>query len=276
MYTHGPTAGRGTDAMSTHGRVIGQRVLRPREQVEERVRTMILEGELGIGERLPSEAELARQFNVSRTTIREALRSLHAQNLIDKVPGSGGGSFVRSVDHRSLGALLQESLHNLLQLGTLGWTEVAMVRQYLEVPSARLAAVHRSEDDLAVLAEVVDRQKHITVDDPEVPDLDAQFHAAIADASGNRVLAAFVHALHRETEPVHYLDLSPEVGRETVRQHRAILKALEAGNPDAAETAVVEHLTYLRDHIAPDAEDDLGAPRPRGVTDGPELERTAR
>jgi GntR family transcriptional regulator, transcriptional repressor for pyruvate dehydrogenase complex len=241
--------------MSRQGRVIGQKVLRPREQVEQRVRAMILEGELQIGERLPSEAELARQFNVSRTTIREALRSLSAQNLIDKVPGAGGGSFVRSVDHRSLGTLLQESLNNLLQLGTLGWTEVAMVRQYLEVPSARLAAVNRSEDELRALEAIVERQKHITVDDPEVPDLDAQFHAAIADASGNRVLAAFVHALHRETEPVHYLDLSPEVGRETVRQHRDIVKALAVGDPDGAETAVITHLTYLRDHVYPDPVD---------------------
>ncbi len=237
----------------TEGRMIGQKVLRPREQVEQRVRAMILDGELQTEERLPSEAELARQFNVSRTTIREALRSLSAQNLIHKVPGAGGGSFVRTVDHRSLGALLQESLSNLLQLGTLGWNEVAMVRQYLEVPSARLAAVHHTDKQLRALEAIVERQKSLTVEDPEVPDLDAQFHAAIADASGNRVLAAFVHALHRETEPVHYLDLNPEVGRDTVRQHWHIVKALAARDPDAAEVAVITHLTYLRDHIRPEA-----------------------
>lgn len=233
-------------------RTIGQRVLRPREQVEERIRSMILSGELGIGDRLPSEAELARQFMVSRTTIREALRSLQAQNLIEKVPGARGGSFVQNVDHRSLGALVQESLHNLLQLGSLAWSEVAMVRQYLEVPSARLAAEHRAVGDVETLAKIVDRQKRITVDSPEVPDLDAEFHATIADASGNRVLAALVHALHRETEPVHYLDLSPEVGRETVRQHRDILKAIEDQDPDAAEAAVIEHLSYLRAHVSPE------------------------
>jgi DNA-binding FadR family transcriptional regulator len=210
---------------------------------------MILSGELQTGERLPAEAELARQFNVSRTTVREALRSLCTQNLLDKAPGVGGGSFVRSIDHESLGTLLQESLHNLLQLGTLRSDEVAMVRQYLEIPSARLAAAHRSNEHLAQLHDIVDRQKSIAVDDPDVPRLDASFHAVIADASGNRVLASFVHALHRETEPVHYLDLSPNVGRATVRQHQQIVRAIACSDPDAAEEAVVEHLTYLRQHV---------------------------
>ncbi|WP_084828304.1 FadR/GntR family transcriptional regulator [Streptomyces griseoflavus] len=241
---HTRRAARGATA-----KLIGQKVLRPREQVEEKIRAAILSGELRSGERLPSEAELARQFDVSRTTVREALRSLVSQKLIDKTPGVGGGSFVRSVDHQSLGNLLQESLHNLLQLGNLRVEEVAMLRQYLEVPAARLAAQHRSDEDLAGLQDIVERQKTISVDDPDVPDLDARFHAAIAKASGNRLLASFVHALHRETEPVHYLDLSPEVGRTTVRQHQKIVKAIAASDPDSAEKAVNEHLVYLREHV---------------------------
>ncbi|MEZ7005930.1 FadR/GntR family transcriptional regulator [Streptomyces sp. AD55] len=244
MEPHTKRAARGATA-----KVIGQKVLRPREQVEEKIRTAILSGELRSGERLPPEAELARQFDVSRTTVREALRSLVSQKLIDKTPGVGGGSFVRSIDHQSLGTLLQESLHNLLQLGSLRVEEVAMLRQYLEVPAARLAARHRSDEDLAKLQDIVERQKTISVDDPDVPDLDARFHAAIAKASGNRLLASFVHALHRETEPVHYLDLSPQVGRATVRQHQKIVKAIAAADPDAAEEAVNEHLMYLREHV---------------------------
>ena len=72
-----------------------------------------------MGERLPAEAELARQFEVSRSTIREALQSLWAEGLIRKIPGAGGGSFVESVDHRSPERAMQQSLHRLLQLGTL-------------------------------------------------------------------------------------------------------------------------------------------------------------
>lgn len=238
-----------TDRARFTGKPIGKKVLRPRQQVEERIRAAILAGELRSGERLPSEAELARQFGVSRTTVREALRSLSAANLITKTPGAAGGSFVRSVDYRSLGAVLQESMHNLLALGSVDFEEVAIVRQHLEVPSVRLAASHRSDQDLALLRAIVDRQRTTSVDDPDVPKLDEQFHTTIAQASGNRVLASFVHALHHETEPVHYLDLSPEVGRETVRQHLRIVAAIADGDPDAGERAIIEHLTYLRKHL---------------------------
>lgn len=230
-------------------KLIGRAVLRPRQQVEDQIRYVILSGELRSGERLPSETELAHQFGVSRTTVREALRSLSTQNLITKVPGAGGGSFVRSVDHRSLGTVLGEEMHNLLALGSIDFEEVALVRQHLEVPSVRLAALNRTAKDLTALRAIVDDQKRISVDDPDVPQLDERFHAAIAQASKNRVLASFVAALHHETEPVSYLDLSPEVGRTTVAQHQRIVKAISAQDPDRAEAAIVEHLTYLREHL---------------------------
>lgn len=248
-------------------RLIGQKVLRPRAQVEEKVRSMIFSGELSGGEKLPAEGELARQFGVSRTTVREALRSLVTEGLLAKTPGIKGGSFVQSVDYQSLGVMLRDSLHHRLQLGCLRPDELAMVRQYLEVPASRLAAQHRSASDLAALREIVSRQKTISVDDPEVAELDSRFHRTIAAASGNRVLAAFVHALHSETEPVHHLALSPDVGRETVRQHQRIVKAIAAHDPDAAEAAVVEHLSYLREHLLPADANDGRAQVPLALAD---------
>lgn len=230
-------------------KVIGQAVLRPRQQVEETIKALILSGELKSGEMLPPEAELARQFNVSRTTLREALRSLTSQHLISKVPGARGGNFIQSVDYKSLGTVMSETVGNLLTLGSIEFDEVADVRRFLEVPSVRLAADHRSDDDLAELADIVQRQKTASVDDPAIPDLDRRFHTLIARASGNRVLASLVAALHHSTEPVHYLDLSPEVGRHTVRQHTAILRAITNRDPDKGEKAIIDHLNYLRTHI---------------------------
>ena len=234
---------------SSSVRMIGERILRPRQQVEERLRAAILNGDLEDGERLPPEVELARQFEVSRTTIREALRTLTSEGLIVKSPGARGGTFVQKLGSDSLGTVIQESLNNLLRMGNVEYTAVAMVRQYLEVPSARLAARNATEEDLRDLREILRKQREATVGDPDVGQLDADFHSTIARASGNPVLAAFVRALHRETEPVHYLDLSPEVGRETVIQHQNIVKAIEAGDSEAAQAAVVEHLTYLRQHL---------------------------
>ncbi|WP_205620854.1 FadR/GntR family transcriptional regulator [Intrasporangium chromatireducens] len=217
--------------------------------MEDALRKAVLDGQLRTGDRLPAETELARQFSVSRPTIREALSALESQGLIRKVPGAGGGSFVQAVDHTALGQVVQESMHNLLRLGSISFDEVAIVRQYLEVPAATLAATNRTDEDLEELQELLAEQKRRTVDDPMVAELDAQFHISIARMSGNRILAALVYALHRESEPVSYLDLSPEVGRDTFAQHRHIVAAIAEQDPGAAEAAITEHLTYLRGRI---------------------------
>ncbi|WP_016693550.1 FadR/GntR family transcriptional regulator [Rhodococcus rhodochrous] len=229
--------------------ILGQKVLRPRQQVEDALRKAVLDGQLRTGDRLPSESELARQFSVSRPTIREALSALESQGLIRKVPGAGGGSFVQAVDHTALGQLVQESMHTLLRLGSVDIDEIAMVRQYLEIPSVKLAAHNRTDADLADLQVILTEQKNRTVDDPMIAELDAQFHIAIARMSGNRILASLVYALHRESEPVGYLDLSPELGRDTFAQHQRIVKAIADQDPDAGEHAITEHLAYLRAHI---------------------------
>lgn len=229
-------------------RVIGTKVLRPRQQVEETIRTAILAGELSGGEMLPPEAELARQFNVSRTTLREALRTLVSQRLIVKVPGARGGNIVQSVTANALGRSVIDSMETLLALGRIEQGEVADVRLYLEVPAVRLAAVHRSQEQLSELTDVLDLQRHASVDNPDVKKWDAQFHSLIATASGNRVLATLVTALHQATQPVDYLELSPEVGRETVRQHQRILEAIDDQDPDRSQYAIEEHLAYLREH----------------------------
>jgi len=229
--------------------ILGQKVLRPRQQVEDALRKAVLDGQLQTGDRLPPETELARQFSVSRPTIREALSALETQGLIRKVPGAGGGSFVQAVDHTAFGQVVQESMHNLLRLGSVSVNEVAMVRQHLEVPAAILAAEHRTDADLKELRAILAEQKRRTVDDPMVSELDAQFHVAIARMSGNRILASLVYALHRESEPVGHLDLSPELGRDTFAQHQRIVKAIADQDPEAAEHAITEHLGYLRAHF---------------------------
>jgi len=122
---------------------------------------------------------------------------------------------------------------------------VTAARMYLEIPSARLASLNRSSAHVDMLSDIVERESAIPVDSPDVPKLDQQFHATIAEASGNRVLAGLVAALHQSTEPVHYLELSPEVGRKTVRQHKAVVRAIRARDVNGAERAITAHLLYL-------------------------------
>lgn len=220
-------------------------VRRPREQVETQLREAIFQRVFDQGAKLPSETELAARFSVSRATVREALRSLASAGLISKVPGAAGGSFVNSFDHETFGVSLQQSMDNILRLGSISYEEVAQVRELLEVPSARLAAVHRGEECLQKLDALLDREKSATVEDPDVPQLDVEFHSTIAAASGNRVLEAFVTALHRVTRPVLFVSIGDEAGRQTVRQHRAIVRAIKAGDEDEAGAAMQRHLRYL-------------------------------
>lgn len=221
------------------------RVVRPRRQVEDQIREAILSGEFAQGDKLPTETELAASFAVSRPTVREALQSLAASGLIRKVPGAAGGSFVQGVNHEALGAMLRESMDNILRIGTLDIGEVTVVRRLLEIPAARLAAEHRTEAHLDVMRTVVERQRTITLADSDIPHLDQLFHTTIAEASDNRLLAALVSALHLVTRPATFLELSPEVGHCTVRQHAAILRAIEGEDAGEAGRAMAEHLDYV-------------------------------
>jgi GntR family transcriptional regulator, transcriptional repressor for pyruvate dehydrogenase complex len=222
-----------------------RQVVRPRMQVEQQLKEAILLGQFAHGDKLPPETELAQRFGVSRPTVREALGALVSAGLIRKIPGVAGGSFVNSVNPDSLSQMLRESMDTTLRLGTLHIGELTEVRKVLEIPSARYAAEHRTDEHLAELRAIVERQRTTTLDDPEIPNYDRAFHAKIGEASGNRLLAAFIAAVHGATHPVEYLQVTREVARKTVKQHMAIVAALAAGNPAGAAEAMDEHLEYV-------------------------------
>jgi DNA-binding FadR family transcriptional regulator len=222
-----------------------RQVVRPRAQVEEQLKEAILLGHFAQGDKLPPETELAAQFGVSRPTVREALGGLATAGLIRKVPGVAGGSFVNSVNTHSLSQMLQESVDTTLRLGTLHIGEITEVRKILEIPAARLAAERRTDGQLADLRAIVERQSATTLDDPEIPNYDRAFHALIGQVSENRLLAAFISAVHGATHPVEYLEVTAETAHATVKQHLAIVAALEAGNADDAAEAMEVHLDYV-------------------------------
>ena len=223
-----------------------RQVVRPRVQVEEQLKEAILLGQFAQGDKLPPETELAHQFGVSRPTVREALGGLATAGLIRKVPGVAGGSFVNSVNTQSLSQMLQESVDTTLRLGTLQIGELTEVRTALEVPAARWAAERRTDEQLAELRVIVERQSATTLDDPEIPNYDRAFHALIGQMSGNRLLDAFISAVHGAAHPVEYLEVTAETAHATVKQHLAIRAALEAANADDAAQAMETHLDYVR------------------------------
>lgn len=222
-----------------------KQVMRPRMQVEHQMREAILGGQFAQGDKLPPETELAELFGVSRPTVREALGALVSAGLIRKIPGVAGGSFVNTVTPDSLSLMLGESMDTILRLGALHVDELTEVRRVLEVPAAGLAAENKTAQQLRALREIVDRQRVATIDDPLIVSYDLQFHTTVGLASGNRLLAAFIGALHDATHPAQYLEVTLDVAETTVRQHIAITKAIESGSSVAAEAAMVDHLEYV-------------------------------
>ncbi|UKA60462.1 FadR/GntR family transcriptional regulator [Arthrobacter sp. FW306-2-2C-D06B] len=232
-------------------------IQRPRQQVQNQIKHAILEGSLRDGDRLPAETSLAQSFNVSRATIREALRSLIESGLLVKGPGTTSGLYVQSVDHNSLSRAVSERLSSVLDIGSVTPAEVSNFRDLLEVPSARLAAEHRTDENLAKLHEIIDQERSTTFDDPAIPELNAQFHSEIANASSNRVLAAFVSALHRTAHPLAFVHTDEQLGKESVAHHIQLYRAIKAQDPAGAADAMQGHLNYLREHAIANGRNEL-------------------
>lgn len=230
-------------------------VRRPREQVEKQLRDAIMASTFKQGERLPSEADLAREFQVSRSTIREALRVLVSEGLIAKVPGAGGGSFVQSIDHDSLKSLLSGSLETIMKFGSVSFDEVNDVRRMLEVPAARLAAENRTEEQAAELRRLIKRQEEMFAEsrddrDPELYELGQSIYSLVAEASGNRLLASFVSALSQVTVPVYMRELRPDEAEAARDRSRSLVDAIDRKDSLAAEAAMSAQLDPLQHHVA--------------------------
>jgi DNA-binding FadR family transcriptional regulator len=225
-----------------------RRVRKAYEQVADQLRELILSGDLPHGERLPNEAVLAREFGVSRATVREALRLLAAQSLVRTAKGAGGGTYVTmpTVDHVS--QFLNSALNLLTAADHVTLEELLEAREALEVPAARLAAKRRSEDTLVRL------QSTIPTDPGKLGHREqfvynADFHTSVIAASGNGFLLMAAQPLFMVLQTnLARSSLGSRFHRGINLQHRAIAAAIAAGDARRAEREMQGHLAFLRPH----------------------------
>ena len=199
------------------------------EAVFNAIRQDIESGAVPVGSKLSSEATLSQQYGVSRSVIREALRSCTALGLT--VTKTGKGTFV-----------MADKVANDLTLGQYSARDLTEARPHIEVPAAGLAAERRSDGELETLRHLVAAMR--TETDPESwVALDSSFHAAIARASGNRVFASVVadirDALAHQSET---LNMVADRQHASDTEHRDILAAIEAGSAEGARAAMANHL----------------------------------
>jgi GntR family transcriptional regulator, transcriptional repressor for pyruvate dehydrogenase complex len=222
------------------------------ELVLDQIEEQILNGNLGVGDRLPPERDLATMLGVSRSAIREALRVLEAQGVLGRPQvGTGPESGNIIAGTPSIGLTRMLRLH--VALANFPLTDVVEARTTLERASARLAATHATPEQLANIRQPLDQMDDPQLTREEFNELDTAYHVAIAEAAGNRLVSDMTIAMrnamrHTLLEIFANLVDWPATAARLRREHRSVYEALSAGNPTAAADAVEAH---IRDFYAP-------------------------
>jgi DNA-binding FadR family transcriptional regulator len=223
-----------------------RRVRKAYEQVADQLRTLIVDGHLAVGDRLPNETALAKEFGVSRATVREALRILSAQRLILTAKGAGGGTYVANPGLDFISEFLHANINLLTEMHHISLEELLEAREHLEVYAARLAATRRTDGDLGRLRESVP-SVHEAMGKQERFGFNINFHSILMEVSGNGLL--YVSALPLFSVLQTNLargELTDKWHRDVSRQHAEIADAIAEGDGDSAGTLMREHLAFLR------------------------------
>lgn len=221
------------------------------EAVAERIRSFVLAERLEPGDRLGREEDLAREFGVSRPTLREALRLLSSEHLVRASKGPGGGIFVAATPEQGIGLSVSAAVATMLDAQSIELDELLETRMLLEVPLAGLAAQRAGEGDLIELQALIDEINAAGSDLARITELDARLHHLIAQIADNRLAGAFTRWIVDVLQPRIASVIEPAVVESMIAdQHRGLLEAIMRSDPVAAERAMREHLVYLRDLVS--------------------------
>src|SRR6201993_2641743 len=215
------------------------------------LRERILSGELIEGTALPAERELVKQTQMSRATVREALRILEVQNLVRVRAGRAGGAFVQRPTTKSMAS----SVSMLIRGQQIKLADLMETREALEPFCAELAARKHTDDDLAVLDRANDDIVDPGADLPAFLQANLDWHVGVAMASHNELLIGFMtalsHAIYTGTENAAFVD--DAVRAETQRSHRSITNAIRSRDADAAGRRMQRHVhAYAKAALAMD------------------------
>ncbi|MEZ0070164.1 GntR family transcriptional repressor for pyruvate dehydrogenase complex [Streptacidiphilus sp. MAP12-20] len=207
----------------------------------DKIKEMIVSGELQPGMRLPKEDVLAQQLGLSRSSLREAIRALTAMRIL--IARQGDGTYVSSLEPH----LLLETLSFASDVSE-GATarQLLQVRRLLEPQAVALAAGQAEAADLDGLREILDRSRH-TTDAEEFIRHDMDFHRRLIDIVDNPVLSMLLEILSTQTQRVRILrgtQVGPAI-RQVHREHEMILTALLARDAALAASAAAMHIAAV-------------------------------
>ena len=230
-------------------------------QIATAIRDAIVAGELIVDERLPSEAELAEQFTVSRPTVREALKRLAAQSLIRTQRGAFGGAFVNRLSWEDAYSQQITTSTLLLSMNAVRFETACEARYALERACAPLSAARRTPDHLATMRAEIFRQGQPGLTDEAFCASDVAFHRALVDETGNPVLSYQLAGAVEGMQPLMNMITFTARSREAIiALHAQIADAIEAQDGDAA----LAGLTALEEETQKLAANVFAARRAKG------------
>ena len=240
------------------------------EQIVEQIEQSIRSGDLKPGQQLPSERELAERFGVSRTAVREAIKTLREKGLAEAY--SGRGTFITEPS----ATRVRDSVARIAKLGQAEtYAHLVDVREILEPEIAARAAAfvaearsRGEEKSLSSMREAI-AAMDAAIDDPVAfIEGDLDFHLALAEAADNPVILTLIDSivglLREQRTRIFFVPGGPQRGQF---HHKRILAAVERGDPDAARLAIRAHLQQVRQDMA-------GAPAESAAAEEPPEKKT--
>lgn len=216
-------------------------------QIAEAIRQAIIAGELQAEGRLPSEADLAQQFNVSRPTVREALKRLAAQNLIRTQRGATGGAFVNRLSFAEAQDHLATTATLLLSMNAIDFETACEARFALERACLPMAAARRKPEHLDRMRAEITRQSDPDLTDESFCASDVGFHRALVDAADNPVLAWHLAGAVEAMQPLmNMITFTARSRARIIAAHQALVTAIDAQDTYAAQTALDDLAAYTQ------------------------------
>ena len=212
------------------------------QQIVQQIEESIDKGDLKEGDQLPAERDLAQQFGVSRTAVREAVKTLREKGLVEAY--AGRGTFITNGSTNSI----RNTLDRMIRNGPLeGTVHLAEMREILEPEIAFLAAKRADQETISAMQESISVMDAARMDPEAFIEGDLDFHLALAEAAGNPLILSLIDSivglLREQRMRTYYTEGGPERGQY---HHKRILEAIEHRDPQGARDAMRAHLRQVR------------------------------
>ena len=213
------------------------------EFILQQIKEAIYSGKLKVGDKLPTERELAKTFGASRASVRLAVLNLEQSGLIAIKQGAGGGFFVSNSDFKPI----RDSLNDLIKSGGASIENLTEARFIIEPQSARLAAQRATPEDLQALEVCILNFQNRTADGENPHPIDLNFHVCIAQASKNPVIILLLRSLMDLLfQSIALISLTPARNLKIVQDHKRIFEAIRSRNPEKAQAAMLKHVDQMK------------------------------